>query len=140
MEAWEKEAINLWRKNRTAIAEAILEGVQQNPHLAVKSYTLDDMLQMVDGGAAMIAEELEGTGFDIRDTFMNTVFPGILAQGQPLSHLVGQMTMNAILICSILSRKATKKNREKISRFYINWYVKLNLDIVNIGLTADVAG
>jgi hypothetical protein len=138
MEAWAKEAVDLWRDNRISIAEAILEGVQQNPHLALKAYTLDDMLQMVDGGAAMIAEELEGTGMDIRDTFMQTVFPGILAQGQPLSHLVGQMTMNAVLVFNILVRKATEANRDKIARFYINWYVKLNLDIVTIGLQCGV--
>lgn len=138
MEEWAQEAVELWRASREPIAKAVLEGIEQNPHLPVKKYTLDDLLQMVDGAGAMIVEELEGAGTDIRDVFINSVWPGIFAQGQPLSALVGQMTMNAVLVYNVIVPQASEKNREKIGRFYINFYVKLNLDIVKVGLECGV--
>jgi hypothetical protein len=140
MEAWTVEFFDLWQKNRIRIAEAVRDGVQRNPYMPVKGYTVDDLVQMVDGVTAMIREELEGGGSDVRDMYMNAVIPGLLAQGEPLSGLVGQTTMNAIVVHGLIVPQASDKNREQIGTFLTNWYSKFNLDIVRVGLDAGAVG
>jgi hypothetical protein len=138
MEAWAKEAIELWQTNRLEIVRAFHAGAAQNPYLPpddpVKNYSVEDTIQMVDGAGAMIAEELEGRGSDIKDTYMMSVIPGILSQGQSLATLVGVVTMNAVLACNLIVPKASPEHRDQIGRFYVNWYVKFNLDMVRVGL------
>ncbi|MRG94792.1 hypothetical protein [Polyangium spumosum] len=134
MESWAAEVVELWKKNRIPLAERTLQALQQNPHVPVKSYTFEDFIQMVDGTGAMIAEELEARGSDVRDTWLNSVVPGILSQGQPLSALVGQVTMNAIVIYNLLVPLASEEHRAKIGSFIQNWYAKFNTDLVAVGL------
>ena len=137
MEPWAQELVDLWRSNREQIARLFQEAVDKNPDMPIK-YTLEDFLQMVDGGAAMIAEHLEGTTSDIWDTYINSVIPGILSQGQPLSGLVGQLTMNGMLIHSLLVPIASDKHRDKVGTGLINYYVKFNSEVVKIGLELGV--
>lgn len=143
MEAWAQEAIDLWRNNTMEIVRAFHEGAENNPHLPpddpVKNYSVDDTIQLVHGVGAMIAEELEGRGTDIKDTYMLSVIPGILSQGQSLATLVGVVTMNAVLAYNLIVPKATPENREMIGRFVVNWYVKFNLDMVKVGLETGAA-
>jgi hypothetical protein len=143
MEAWAKEAIDLWQTHRLDIVRAFHDGAAQNPHLPpddpVKNYSVEDTIQMVDGAGAMIAEDLEGRGTDIKDTYMNAVIPGILSQGQSLATLVGVVTMNAVLAYNLIVPKASPEHRDQIARFYVNWYVKFNLDMVKVGLEAGAA-
>lgn len=136
MEAWATEVLSLWTSNRGRIAEIWLDAVSKNPYLPMKTYTIDDMLQMADGMSAMMAEELQGQGSDIRDMFMNSVIPGILAQGQPLSATVGQITMNGILLYSFLVPLASEENRPHVGSFLLKFYIRMNQDIVKIGLDA----
>ena len=140
MEAWAIEFLDLWQSNRVRIAEAVRDSVQRNTFMPVKGYTVDDLLQMVDGVTAMIREELEGTGSDVRDTYMNAVIPGLLAQGEPLSGMVGQTTMNAVVVHGLIAPQASEKHRDQISTFLTNWYSKFNLDIVKVGLESGAAG
>jgi len=138
MEAWAREVVDLWRDNRVRLAEVTLQAVLQNPNMPVKAYTVEDFLQMVDGTSAMIAEELSGQGSEIRDTWLNSVIPGVLSQGQPLSGVVGQITMNALVIYNQLVPRASEENRAKISTFIINWFAKFNTDLVKVGLEFGV--
>ncbi len=134
MEAWAQHFVELWQANRVHIAQGILEGIRRNPYLPVKEYSLDDIHQIFDGTLAMMTERLSGQGNDIWDTYMMSVIPGILAQGQPLSALVGQITMNAIVTHQLLVPMANDEYRDKISEFITNWYVHVNSETVKIGL------
>jgi hypothetical protein len=137
MEAWAQELVELWRNNRELIASVFQSAAGKNPDMPIK-YQFEDWLQMVDGGAAMVAEYLEGTTTDIWDTYINTVVPGVLSQGQPLSGVIGQLTMNGMLIHSLLVPLAADEHRELIATALINYYVKFNSEVVKIGLELGV--
>lgn len=139
MEPWMAEFFAVWQKHRIEIAQLMLEAIETNPLVPVKGYSLDDALQIFDGVFAMMQEELTQAGTDVRDTYMNVVIPGLLAQGQPLAALVGQATMNAVLIDAFLTPKAKKKYRTEISRYIAKFYMKLNMDMTTIALEAGAA-
>lgn len=139
MEDWAREFLDLWQANRVRIAETLCTAAEKNPYVPVKGYSVGDFVQMVDGFVAMIREELDSGGGDVRDMYMSAVVPGLIAQGQPLSVLVGQLTMNAIIVHGLLVPQASDKNREQISTFLANWYMKFNLDMVKVGLECGAA-
>jgi len=134
MEPWAREFLDIWQARKLRIAEVVLEACQQNEDLPVRSYSLEDMVQIFEGFIAMISEALEGKSSDIRDTYMNSVIPGLLAQGQPLSGVVGQVTMNAVLVYNEIVPHASEAHRAQIATYLTNWYVKFNADIVQIGI------
>lgn len=134
MDAWAQHFVELWQENRVNIAQGILEGIRRNPYLPVKEYSLDDIHQMFDGALAMMMERIAGEGNDIWDTYMMSVIPGILAQGQPLSAFVGQITMNGMVLHQLLVPIAREEHRDKISEFLTNWFVHINSETVKIGL------
>ena len=134
MDAWEQHFVELWQTKRDVIAQAILNAAQRNPYLPVKEYQLDDVHQFFDGTLAMMRERLAGEGNDIWETYMESVIPGILSQGQPLSAFVGQVTMNAIVLHQILVPASEEEHRDKISEFLTNWFVQVNSEIVKIGI------
>jgi hypothetical protein len=138
MEAWASEFLEVFKGRKVPVAEVVLRGIQQNPDLPVKEYSVDDLVQMTDGFIAMMAESLEGRSTEIRDTYVNSVIPGILAQGQPLASFVGQITMNCVLIYNELIPYVSSEHREKAGWFLINWMVQYNSDIVRIGLEVGV--
>jgi len=132
MEPWVEEFINLWQKHRIEIAQLMLEAFETNPHVPIKGLRLEDALQLFDGVFAMMQEELLQTGNDAWDTYMSTVVPGFLAQGQPIGIMVGQATMNAVLLDSLLAPKAKKKYRTQITRFIANFYMRVNIEMTKI--------
>lgn len=135
MEPWVQELIELWGERKYHIAVQVMEAIKNNPYLPVRTYTISDLQQMFEGFGAMIFEPLVSNSSDIRDTFMNSVIPGILSQGQSLSGFVGQITMNAIIVYNDIVPRASEANRARIGRFLTNSYVKFNSDNVNIGLS-----
>jgi hypothetical protein len=134
MEPWAREFIDLWHTRKHHIAEVVLQAIQNNPDLPVKNYSLEDIVQIFEGFIAMITEAIEGKSSDTRDTYMNTVIPGLLAHGQPLSGIVGQVTMNAVLVYKELVPYASEAHRTQIATYLTNWYVQFNADIVKIGI------
>jgi hypothetical protein len=137
MDAWAEHFVELWQANRVAIAEALLEAIKRNPNFPVKDYSMEDLHQMFDGSLAMMVEKIVGKENDIWDTYMNSVIPGLLAQGNPLSGLVGQVTMNAIVVHQLLVPIADKAYRDQISEFLTNWFVTVNGEIVRIGIACE---
>jgi hypothetical protein len=138
MEAWASEFLEVFKTRKIDVAQACLRGLQRNPEVPVKNYTLDDILQMTEGFIAMITESLNGHSSDIRDTYMDSVIPGIFAQGQPMAALVGQMTMNAVLVFNEIIPSVSATHRDEAAIWLTNWYVKFNADIVRIGLANGV--
>lgn len=136
MEAWVDELICVWQNNRVEIAQLMLEAVETNPWIPVKGYRIEDVLQIFDGVLAMMQEELLQTGTEVRDTYMNVVIPGLLAQGQPLDALVGQATMNAVLINALISSKAKEQYRSHIARYVATFYARLNTEMMKIAKEA----
>lgn len=134
MEPWVADFLDVWQKNRIELGQLMLEAFTNNPYFPVKGYSLDEVLQVFDGVFAMMQEELLQQGTDVRDTYMNVVVPGLLAQGLPLTVLAGQTTMNAVLIDALLAPKAKKKHRAQITRFVANFYMKLNMDMMKIAM------
>lgn len=139
MDAWAENLVAVWTENRVTVAETILSAIKSNPYLPVKDYSLDDIQQIFDGTLAMMAERMSGQGNEIWDTYMETVIPGLLFQGQPVSALVGQVTMNGMLLHQLLVPLAEEQHRPKISEFLINWFVNVNTEIVKIGVKCGVA-
>lgn len=133
MEAWAEHFVSVWQKNRVVIAETVLEAVKRNPYLPVKDYALDDIQQIFDGTLAMMTERLIGESTDMWDNYIDTIIVGILSQGQPLSALVGQVTMNGMLVHQLLVPLAQKKYRPQISEFLIHWFISANIAIVKVG-------
>jgi hypothetical protein len=133
MEAWAQELLDIWQTHKVEISQAILDGIERNPGLPIKPYKMDDMLQLTEGFIAMMREDLEGGSKAIWETYMNTVFPGVLAQGQPLSALVGQITMNAVICYNVTMRYASPEHRDQMGPWLTNWYVAWNSEIVRIG-------
>lgn len=140
MEPWVVEFIKVWQENRTEIAQLLLEAGETNPYAPMKGYRLEDVYQLVDGGFAMMQEELVQSGNEIWDTYMNTVVPGFLAQGQPIGVLVGTATMNAAILAAFLGPKAKKKFRAQVIRFVANFYMKLNMGMTKIAFEVAAAG
>jgi hypothetical protein len=127
--------LELWHARKHNIAVLVVEAIKRNPILTVKDYTVSDLSQMFEGFIAMISESLEGKGNDIRETFMTTVIPGILAQGQTLNGLIGQFTMNATIVYDEIVPRASAAHREQIGTYLMNWYVGFNVESVKIGLS-----
>jgi hypothetical protein len=134
MDAWAEHLVAVWQANRVAIAEAIIEAIKNNPHWPVKDYSIEDVQQIFDGLLAMIVEHIKGEGKDIWDTYMNSVIPGLLSQGNPLSAMVGQVTMNGMVLHKLLVPRADEQHRAKISEFLINYYTYLNGEMVKVAL------
>ncbi len=137
MQAWAQEFVEVWKANNRRMAEAVLKAIRQNPSIAM-SYTLEDLEQMFLGSLAMMQEELEGRGTDIRDTYINSVMPGIFAQGEKLSSLVHQVTFNAVLVYNLLIPEVSEANREDAGNYLMWWYANLNRDIILVGLENGV--
>jgi hypothetical protein len=132
MDAWAEHFVELWQANRVAIAEAVLEAVKRNPHMPVKGYSMEDMQQMFDGTLAMMVEMIKGEEAEIWDTYMNVVIPGLIAQGNPLSALIGQLTMNGVVLHQLLVPRAREEHRDKISEFLVNFYSAFNSESVRM--------
>lgn len=133
MEAWAKEFLSVWEKNREQLAEVGLHHIQTNPLIPVKEYTLNDTYQFLDGVTAMIREDLMGEGTDVRDMYVNTVFPGILALN-PVSALVAQLTLISNVYSSLVLPQIRKKHRPKATEFLAYFYMRMNYDVVKIGI------
>lgn len=133
MEAWAQEVLDIWQNNRVEYAQAFIDVQLLNEQITTK-YTLEDMLQMTDGFIAMMREGLEGSSSDIRDTYMNSMFPAILAGGTSLASVVSQITHNAVTAYALTSKLASEANRERILNFMRTYYGGWNYEIVNIGL------
>ncbi|HRI71463.1 MAG TPA: hypothetical protein PK156_44825 [Polyangium sp.] len=134
MEAWATEFITVWEKNRVQFAQAGLDAIQGNPLLPVKEYSLSDSLQFLDGTTAMMREVLTGSGTDVRDMYFNSVIPGIIAQGQPVSGFVAQVTLVAVVFASSLLPQIRKKHRDQAAKFLAEFYMEFNYQIVKIGM------
>ncbi len=134
MDAWAQHFVKVWQDNRVAIAEAMIAAVRSAPNMSHKDYTLEDVQQVFDGVLAMMVEKINGEGAEIRDTYMNSVVPGLLDQGNSLAGLVGQCCMNGMIIHNLLVPRAQKKYRAQISEFVINYYAALASDTVTVGL------
>ena len=134
MDAWAQHFVEVWKANRVAIAEAVMAAVKRNPHYPVKEYSIEDAHQVFDGLLAMMLEHINGEGNEIWDTYVNAVVPGLLSQGNPLSALVSQCTMNGIVLHQLLVPRAHEEYRDKISEFLINYYAYLNSETVRVGL------
>jgi len=137
---WVEEFIKVWQESRLQIAQLVLDAFETSPHTPIKGYRIEDTLQLMDGVFAMMHEHLLQTGNDAWDTYMNTVVPGFLAQGQPLGVLVGSATMNAALLASWLAPKADEKYRDEIIKFVANFYMKINMDIIKVAFEVGATG
>ncbi|MDC3954537.1 hypothetical protein [Polyangium jinanense] len=133
MEAWATELLEVWTRNRDVIADTMLDATSNNPYLPVK-YTREDLMQIFDGARAMMAEDLGGESSELRDTYMNSVVPGLVAGGQPLSAIAGQIVINAIQLQSVLIPAMSEKHRNQAATFFRNWYCRMCMDTVRIGL------
>lgn len=134
MEAWAKEFIKVWEKNRVLMAEVGFLHLKNNPLLPINEYTLNDATQFLDGTTAMMKEELEGTGNDVRDMYFNTMVPGVLAQGQSTSGFVSQVTLVAVVYASIVLPQMSKKHREKSAIYLATFWGNFNHVIVKTSI------
>jgi hypothetical protein len=132
MDAWAEHFVAVWQENRVAIAEAVLEAVKRNPRYPNKTYSMEDMQQLFDGTLAMMIEMIRGEETEIWDTYMNVVMPGLVAQGNPLSALVGQITMNGMVLHQLLVPRAQEEYRSQVSQFLINFYSAFNSESVKL--------
>jgi hypothetical protein len=138
MDAWAEHFVELWQGNRVAVAEAVLKAIRGNPHFPVKDYAMEDMQQIFDGVLAMMVEQIKGEESEIWDTYMNVVMPGLVAQGNPLSALVGQTTMNGIVLYQLLVPRAKEEYREQVGQFLISFYTRFNVETVKLTYESGV--
>ncbi len=133
MEAWASEFVSVWQASNTRLAELVVAAIEQNPSITQK-YQVTDFEQIMLGALAMIREELSGSSRDARDAYMQTVFPGLLAQGEPLAAIVNQVTLNAVIVYNELIPRISKENRDRAGQFLMWWYAAFNGEIVTVGL------
>jgi hypothetical protein len=129
MEPWAKEVLQVWKDNIRLISEAIITASETNPAVAGK-YTVEDIAQMMLGVHAMMAERLgEGNG-EVYDTYINTVIPGILAQGEKLSVLVRYVALNGMMSSHSIAPLLSSEHRDAGVAFVQNWWAEHVCDIV----------
>lgn len=133
MEAWAREFLDVWQANRDRIADTMLQAIADNPHLPVK-YSRQDVMQIFDGVRAMIEEALVGQSTELWEMYFDTVLPAMFAGGQPVGALAGQVVINSMLLQSVLIPAMSAENADKAATFFRNFYCKICMDSVKIGI------
>jgi hypothetical protein len=133
MESWGRELIDLWLARTPALGVFLKEAVDLNPD-AYGKYSLEDCEQMMRAGAAMIEEDLAGTGNDTKDAYLQTVIPGALAQGTTLSSLAAIISLVAIKVNTDLIPRMKPEHRERGGMFLAQWYARWIGLVVAAGL------
>jgi hypothetical protein len=136
---WAQELMDTFKARNSEISAMIVRACEQNPDMKGR-FTLSDAEQMMLGVQAMMIEELDERGNDVRDTYMNTVIPGIISQGGEanqatmLCALVSQVTFNAVLVYNDLIPRLSAAHQDDASYFFCWWYARLNAEITQVGL------
>ncbi|MDC0749532.1 hypothetical protein [Polyangium mundeleinium] len=91
-------------------------------------------MQIFDGVRAMAEEALVGQSTELREMYMDTVLPSMFAGGQPIGALAGQVVINAMLLQSVLIPAMSAENAEKAATFFRNFYCKICMDSVRLGI------
>jgi len=139
MEAWAREYLDVWHQRTEDIGKGLLEGIEKDP-ATVGKYRLEDMVQIVRGVGAMMAEELEARGNDARDAYLNSVIPSMVAQGEKVAMLAAQ-TINIVLrIHGDIIPRISEQHRAQADDFFIAWETKYMFDLVTVGIEAGATG
>ncbi|UQA61060.1 hypothetical protein [Polyangium aurulentum] len=142
MESWARELLDVWKTNIPLLAKAVVEKVATNENVVVK-YSPADVEQLGNGILAMMEEELEGRGRDVYATYLQSVVPAVIMQGEQLENLVRVITLDAVIMQQEIVPRVSEQHRERAAVYLMNWWANHNADVVRIvqqELTREAAG
>lgn len=135
MEAWARDLIDVWNNGAEELANALLESMTNDPKRGGQ-YKLEDMMQIVRGGNAIIGELLEHGTTEGRDAYINTVIPGIHAQGETLPMMISQTVFIQMQMFQMAIVRVKPEHRADASKFFIRWCMDFQRDIATVVLEA----
>jgi len=133
MDAWARELLDVWKTNIRPLAETFIEKIATNPELTVR-YSVGDVEQMANGIYAMMEEELDGRGREVYATYLQSVIPALVMQGEGLPTMVRSVTLNAVIIHQAIVDKISDTHRKAVSEYLMNWWANHNADVTKIAL------
>ncbi|MDI1477093.1 hypothetical protein [Polyangium sp. y55x31] len=120
MEPWAREFLDAYTAAIPDAAQALLDSLNKDP-TRKGQYKLDDMAQVLQGGLAMAREYLEQGTTEIRDTYVNTVIPGMIAQGETPEMVVSQSYFAGIIQTVSIFAKIRPEFRREATEFWAWW-------------------
>ena len=135
MEPWASDLLDAYALAVPDIARSLHNSVEADPATKGK-YKFDDILQMVQGAMAMASEYLQDGTTEIRDTYIGSVVPGIMAQGEALETLVGQSVYSLMIQLTEFLTKVKPEHQRKVGEFWAWWCLNYQREQIRAALEA----
>nr|QVV57689.1 hypothetical protein [Myxococcales bacterium] len=135
MQPWARELLDVWKSNIPRLVRTFQEKIATNAELAL-NYSDSDLEQFTHGLYAMMEEELDGRDRDAYLTYLQSVIPALVMQGESPVRLARALTFDAIVVQMVIVPLMSDQHRVAAADYLMNWWANYNADVIRVALDA----
>ncbi len=134
MEPWAREFLDVWAEKLPEIAEGTWRDANR---MWVAKYRTEDIAQMIHGGHAMMTEWFAGSTSEMRDDYLQTIIPGLVAQGESAAAIAAIDCAGILRILATVLPHMKPENRAQAMEAFIEWQSLMLQDMIRTGIEAS---